>query len=174
KEGKLLAAAGKSPLIVKTIYAQIQITPGALAVIEQPRLGIMRAATLAGQGSAVVLTVADKQQDFTLCSGEELLIADKALNAIELVDPDGIERQPLEGKISVTGLLVQKNKFDIHAMVHHQHKLLVCNAGSFTISHPAYKFLAIEANKKYLGNQTPNIHIITAGHGPYVCLTQNE
>ncbi len=130
KEGKIVAFVGKTPIKVKTGYADIQVSGNSSTVIQKTDNGVMRVANLSGQDTTVTVTRGGKIQTLNAAAGEELCIADDNLSDEELIPVDGVEREAVTGSLVIPGCKVARSRFNVKAMVDRE-KLLVCNAGSF-------------------------------------------
>jgi hypothetical protein len=145
-QGKVVAMVGKQPVKVETGFGNVQIAGNSAAVIQQTADGVVRVANLSGQATTVTVTRNGKTETLTANAGEEICLADEALAEEELIPVDGVDREPIQGSITVPGIKLAKSKFDQKMMVEKE-KLLVCNAGSFYAAKNKINNLKNDINK---------------------------
>jgi hypothetical protein len=161
KQGKVVAMVGKQPVHVKTNYGSVQIAGNSAAIIQQNANGVVRVANLSGQATDIQVTRNGKVQTMTANAGEELVIADEELADEEMIAIDGVDREPIEGAITMPGLKVNKSKFDQKMMLEKE-RLLVCNAGSFF----RMKTKVDKLKQKVNASAQPLKHTFTPPSGP--------
>ncbi len=133
KEGKLLTVAGKQGVVVETAHGKVHIPADTATIVQQKPSGVVRIANLSGESADVSVTHGSQTKTLTANPGEEVVLADASLSDEELIDVDGVDREPISGTVAVTGMRIEKNKFD-RKMMADREQLLLCNTGCFTVS----------------------------------------
>ena len=133
KEGKIVTFTGKLRTVVETSQGNVDIPPESSALIEQKSPGMMRIANLGGSETDVSITRNGRTQVITQKPGEELVVADASLADEELIPIDGIEREPISAAITISGLKIQKRRFNVKSMMERE-QMVSCNLGCFPVT----------------------------------------
>ncbi|MBI4533036.1 MAG: hypothetical protein HY711_03735, partial [Candidatus Melainabacteria bacterium] len=133
KEGRLVAIAGKQNLLISTQQGNIEIPSDGTVIVERKPSGVIRVANLAGSDTIVSIKSGQQSKSIAARTGEELVVADSTLSDEELIPVDGIEREPVGGAVVVSGVKIQKQKFNVQDMANKE-ALLLCNMGCFSIA----------------------------------------
>jgi hypothetical protein len=149
KEGKIIAVAGKKDMIVETAQGRVVVPAQTASIIEQSVSGTLRVATLDGgvasvemnRDNALAGAVTKGSVDGSVTNpankgmlvvqanpGEELVIADDTLSDEELIPVDGVDREPIEGALTIPGHSIAKRRYDRPKMAERD-ALLLCNLG---------------------------------------------
>lgn len=132
QEGKVVALAGERGLTVRTVYGNLYVESHATVLVEQGS-GVLRAAILGGDFSKMDIVRDSDIHSIRIGYGEELIVAEEGISDEELIRVDGVDREPISAEIAVTGLKLQKLKFDT-VMMADREQLLLCNTGCFNIA----------------------------------------
>jgi hypothetical protein len=133
-EGRMVAITQSKVLVIATGFGNVNVPADSAAVIDHMYPGVLRVASLAGQQAEVSVIGKDgTTKNMSAPPGEEVVISDESVAQEELIPIDGVDREPIGGKIAFAGLSVGKQKFDRKQMADRE-MLLNCNMGNMFIS----------------------------------------
>lgn len=130
KQGRLFAMAGNAPLSIETSKGRVSLPANSSAIIEQNSSKFLRVTQLSG-GNATVETKGGAKS-FSATPGEEVLIADEGMSDEELIPIDGIDRISVEATIKLSGVQIQKSRFNRDRLFERD-MLLNCNQSCFPV-----------------------------------------
>jgi hypothetical protein len=166
KEGRMVVLASSGGSSIKTALGNVKVGASGSVIVDEKSAGVLRVINLAGGNAEVQIGSGDKAKTMTCSPGQEMLIADQSVADEELIDVNGVERQPIEGAVAVAGLKTQLNKFDSQSMAEKE-PLLICNRGCLT---PREKKRLKEIQNSMAGT----IHKLTpVASGPVPPLSRN-
>ncbi len=132
EEGRVVAMIGKQAVTVDAGVAQVHIAGNSTSVVQATK-SLVRIQNLAGHETEITVERNGKTNTIHAAAGEEVVLADEALCEEELIAVDGVDRTPVDGTVSISGMRVVKNKFDPKMMVQKEN-LLLCSSGSFYVT----------------------------------------
>jgi YVTN family beta-propeller protein len=132
-EGRMVAMTGTKVLTIQTDVATVNVPAGSASIVERSAGGVLRATSLSGEPTTVSISRAGQNTEMIAAPGEEVVIADGTPSDEELIPADGVDREPIGGKIAFAGLSVSRNKFNLQAMAD-RNALLNCNQGSMWVA----------------------------------------
>lgn len=132
KEGRMALLSSATGTNVTTALGKVKVGSEGAVIIEEKTAGVLRVINLTGGQAEVQVGAGDSARTMSCMPGQEMIVADAGIGDEELIDVNGVERQPVEGSVTIAGGFKTKlNNFDRKSMLEKE-PLLLCNQACLT------------------------------------------